>query len=69
MRWPTAAAALTGPLIAGLGGAAAARVAAAVLLYRAATYLLPVPLGALAYLWWRHAPPKQAALSAATLGG
>ena len=28
---------------------------AAVLLYRAVTYLLPVPLGAFAYLWWRHA--------------
>jgi len=46
---------LTGPLIVGLGGATAAHVAAAVLLYRAVTYLLPVPLGAFAYLWWRHA--------------
>jgi putative heme transporter len=45
---------LTGPLIVGLGAAAAARVAAAVLLYRAVTYLLPVPLGAAAFLWWRH---------------
>jgi putative heme transporter len=45
---------LTGPLIAGLGPAAAARVAAAVLLYRAVTYLLPIPLGAAAYVWWRH---------------
>jgi uncharacterized membrane protein YbhN (UPF0104 family) len=45
---------LTGPLIVGLDAAAAARVAAAVLLYRAVTYLLPVPLGAGAYLWWRH---------------
>jgi uncharacterized protein (TIRG00374 family) len=45
---------LTGPLIVGLGPAAAARVAAAVLLFRAVTYLLPIPLGALAYLWWRH---------------
>lgn len=45
---------LTAPLAAGLGGAASARVAAAVLLFRAVTYLPSVPLGALAYLWWRH---------------
>jgi putative heme transporter len=45
---------LTAPLIAGLDGAASARVAAAVLLYRALTYLPSLPLGALAYLWWRH---------------
>jgi hypothetical protein len=25
-----------------------------VLLYRAVTFLLPVPLGAAAFLWWRH---------------
>lgn len=60
---------LTGPLIVGLGDAAASRVAAAVLLYRAVTYLLPVPLGALAYLWWRHARPEPVPLSGATLGG
>ena len=29
---------------------------AAVLLYRAVTYLPPIPLGALAYLMWQHAP-------------
>jgi uncharacterized protein (TIRG00374 family) len=45
---------LTAPLAAGLGGAASARVAAAVLLFRAVTYLPTVPLGALACLWWRH---------------
>jgi hypothetical protein len=45
---------LTAPLAAGLGDAAAARVAAAVLLFRAVTYLPSIPLGALAYLWWRH---------------
>jgi putative heme transporter len=45
---------LTGPLIVGLDAAAAARVAAAVLLYRAVTYVLPIPFGAGAYLWWRH---------------
>jgi putative heme transporter len=45
---------LTGPLIVGLPAAAAAKVAAAVLLFRAVTYLLPVPLGAFAYLGWRH---------------
>jgi superfamily II DNA/RNA helicase/uncharacterized membrane protein YbhN (UPF0104 family) len=32
------------------------QVTAAVLLYRAVTYLPPVPLGAAAYLLWRHAP-------------
>lgn len=29
-------------------------VVAGVLVYRALTYLLPIPLGALAYLWWRR---------------
>ena len=29
---------------------------AAVLLYRAVTYLPPIPLGAIACLLWRHAP-------------
>ncbi len=57
---------LTAPLIAGLGAGAAARVAAAVLLYRALTYLPSLPLGALAFAWWRHssrragAEPEQA---------
>ena len=32
------------------------QVTAAVLLYRAVTYLPPIPLGALACLVWRHAP-------------
>lgn len=45
---------LTAPLIVGLGSGATARVAAAVLLYRALTYLPSLPLGALAYVWWRH---------------
>jgi hypothetical protein len=31
-------------------------VTAAVLLYRAVTYLPPIPLGAVACLVWRHAP-------------
>jgi hypothetical protein len=31
-------------------------VTAAVLLYRAVTYLAPIPLGAIACLAWRHAP-------------
>lgn len=44
---------LTGPLAAGLGTDGAARVAAAVLLYRALTYALPIPLGAVSLLWWR----------------
>ena len=33
-----------------------AQVTAAVLLYRAVTYLPPIPLGAIAWLTWRHAP-------------
>ncbi len=45
---------LTASLITGLGSAASAKVAAAVLLYRALTYLPSLPLGALAYVWWRH---------------
>ncbi len=45
---------LTVPLAAGLGPAGAAKVAAAVLLFRSVTYLLPIPLGAAAYLAWRH---------------
>ena len=47
-------------LIATLSGTATrdvAQVTAAVLLYRAATYLPPIPLGAIACLTWRHAPP------------
>ena len=45
---------LTAPLAAGLAPGAAARVAAAVLVFRAVTYLLPLPLGAAAYLWWHR---------------
>lgn len=51
---------LTAPLIAGLGPGAAARAAAAVLVFRAVTYLLPLPLGAVAYLWWRYRPRRRA---------
>jgi uncharacterized protein (TIRG00374 family) len=53
---------LTAPLIAGLDSAASARVAAAVLLYRALTYLPSLPLGALAYVWWRHGSRAAAAV-------
>jgi len=35
---------------------ALAKVTAAVLLYRAVTYLLPIPIGVIAWLTWRHAP-------------
>jgi hypothetical protein len=35
---------------------ASAQVTVAVLLYRAVTYLPPIPLGAVACLTWRHAP-------------
>jgi len=47
---------LVGILAASAGPRASAQVTAAVLLYRAVTYLPPIPLGALAYLVWRHAP-------------
>jgi uncharacterized protein (TIRG00374 family) len=43
-------------LAAGAGHRASAQVTAAVLLYRAVTYLPPIPLGAIACLIWRHAP-------------
>ena len=47
---------LIATLAAGAGHRASAQVAAAVLLYRAVTYLPPIPLGAIACLTWRHAP-------------
>jgi len=47
---------LVGTLAAGLGTGAGAQVTAAVLLWRAVTYLPPIPLGAAAYLVWQHAP-------------
>jgi uncharacterized membrane protein YbhN (UPF0104 family) len=52
---------LTAPLIVGLGSDASAKVVAAVLLYRALTYLPSLPLGALAYVWWRHGSRATAA--------
>jgi putative heme transporter len=47
---------LVGVLAAGAGSRESAQVTAAVLLYRAVTYLPPIPLGAAAFLVWRHAP-------------
>jgi putative heme transporter len=47
---------LIGILAAGAGHQAIARVTAAVLLYRAVTYLPPIPLGAVACLAWRYTP-------------
>ena len=47
---------LVGFLTASAGPSAGAQVTAAVLLYRAVTYLPPIPLGAAACLLWRHAP-------------
>jgi putative heme transporter len=47
---------LIGALTAGAGHKAGAQVTAAVLLYRAVTYLPPIPLGAVACLAWQHAP-------------
>ncbi|HEY1666868.1 MAG TPA: hypothetical protein VGG54_14365 [Trebonia sp.] len=43
-------------LAANAGHQASVRVTAAVLLFRAVTYLPSIPLGALACLAWRHAP-------------
>ena len=53
-------------LIGGLVAAGGARpqVVAAVLVYRALTWLLPIPVGVVTYLWWRRrsfvAPGKPA---------
>jgi putative heme transporter len=47
---------LVGILTASAGPRASAQVTAAVLLYRALTYLPPIPLGAATWLVWRHAP-------------
>jgi uncharacterized membrane protein YbhN (UPF0104 family) len=47
---------LVGTLAVGAGPSVGAQVTAAVLLYRAVTYLPPIPLGAVAYLMWQHAP-------------
>jgi hypothetical protein len=47
---------LIGILAAGAGHQATAQITAAILLYRAVTYLPPIPLGAIACLGWRYAP-------------
>ena len=47
---------LIATLAVGAGHQATAQVTAAVLLYRAVTYLPPIPLGAIACLTWQHAP-------------
>jgi putative heme transporter len=47
---------LVGILTAGAAHRDTVPVIAAVLMYRALTYLLPIPLGAAAALAWRHAP-------------
>ncbi|NUR60250.1 MAG: hypothetical protein HOV87_16550 [Catenulispora sp.] len=52
---------MTAFLAAGLDPAGSARVAAAVLLARALTYVLPIPLGAVAYAGWRLRRPADAA--------
>ncbi len=55
---------LVGILAAGADHRVSAQVTAAMLPYRAVTYLPPIPLGAIACLVWRHAPglihPSQA---------
>ena len=47
---------LVGTMAVGLGHGGAGQVTAAVLLYRAVTYLPPIPLGAATYMIWQHAP-------------
>ena len=47
---------LVGILAAGADHAVAGQVTAAVLLYRAVTYLVPIPAGAMACLAWRYLP-------------
>jgi putative heme transporter len=47
---------LVGILSAGSGHSVAGHITAAVLLYRAVTYLAPIPTGALACAVWRYAP-------------
>jgi uncharacterized membrane protein YbhN (UPF0104 family) len=47
---------LVGILAAGADHAVAGQITAAVLLYRAITYLVPIPSGALACLAWRYSP-------------
>ncbi len=47
---------LVGILAAGADHAVAGQVTAAVLLYRAVTYLVPIPAGALACVAWRYLP-------------
>jgi uncharacterized protein (TIRG00374 family) len=52
---------LTGYLAAGASAAVTSRIAAAVLLARALTYALPVPVGALTYASWRALDPRRRA--------
>jgi len=47
---------LIAALAAGAGHRDGAQITAAVLLYRAVTYLPPIPLGVISCLTWRHAP-------------
>lgn len=53
--------ALTAGLVA--AGGSRAGVVAAILVYRALSYLLPIPLGALTYLWWRRVTGRRADLA------
>jgi putative heme transporter len=55
---------LVGILAAGADSKVTAQVTAAVLLYRAVTFLLPIPCGALACLAWRYAPALSRAITA-----
>jgi putative heme transporter len=57
---------LVGILAAGASHHVAAQVTAAVLLYRAVTYLAPIPAGAIACLAWRYAPALRRAATPET---
>jgi putative heme transporter len=54
---------LTGYLTSGVTGVTVDRVGAAVLLTRVATYLLPIPLGLVSYLFWRFRGRSRASRS------
>lgn len=56
---------LVGILAAGADSRVTAQVTAAVLLYRAVTFLLPIPFGAVACMAWRYAPALSKAITAA----
>jgi uncharacterized membrane protein YbhN (UPF0104 family) len=51
-----------------VAGGDKAQVVAAVLVFRALTFLLPMPLGALTYWWWRRAERRRTTPTASPSG-